>query len=470
MKNQKQQKISVGMLSLGCPKTLVDSELVLGHLNHEHFQMAEHISNCDIAFLNTCAFIEDAKQESINRILELIELKREGKVGAIVVLGCLFQRYPKELSTELKEVDAFLGTGEYAKVPEIAERLRSNVLHEPSQRQIEQKEKYFEPFTAIGKPGFMYTSQNHRIALTPAHFRYLKVSEGCDHTCSFCTIPSFRGKHRSRLIADIVREAEDLAKAGCKEIVLTGQDTTHYGKDYSNQFLLPELLQSLSSISGIEWVRILYAYPSFVTDSLIQAIGKVPKVCHYLDMPLQHISDPILIAMRRGVTKKRTIDLVERLRGVIPDLALRTTFIVGFPGETDLQFRELLEFMEQFQFERVGIFTYSQEEGTSAGQMANQIPEKIKRQRFAQAMELQQEISKSNNQKWIQKTLEVVIDEASEDNLSLYHARSYMDAPEVDGMVLVKVRDSSKKLSPGEFIKVRITGAQEYDLTAELIE
>ncbi|PIQ87231.1 MAG: 30S ribosomal protein S12 methylthiotransferase RimO [Candidatus Omnitrophica bacterium CG11_big_fil_rev_8_21_14_0_20_45_26] len=459
------RQISVGMLSLGCPKTLVDSELVLGQLNRQQYKFAESVADCDIAFLNTCAFIEDSKQESIDRILELVELKKTGHVRAIVVLGCLFQRYPDVLSREFKEVDAFVGTGDYAKIPAVIERIRQKFLK--SENGIS-KTKPFIPFTEIGRPGFMYTAQQNRIALTPNHFRYVKVSEGCDHQCSFCTIPSFRGKHRSRPIDDIVREVKTLASVGAKEIVLTGQDTTHFGKDYSGEFLLPKLLQELNQIEGIEWIRILYAYPIFVGQKLINAIAALPKVCHYLDMPLQHISDDILKSMRRGVGKDRTVQLVQKIRKAVPDMALRTTFIVGYPGETDKHFEELLDFMQESMFERLGIFMYSQEEDTPAALLEAQIPKTVKQERFDRAMQLQQEISHANNQKWLGKRLQVMIDEPSNDEKNVFIGRTFMDAPEVDGLVFVRV-SANQQLQPGQFVPVLVTGSQAYDLTADLV-
>ncbi len=464
----KSRKPSVGMLSLGCPKTLVDSELILGQLDAHKYRMAPQIADCDIAFLNTCAFIEDSKKESIDRILELIELKKEGHIKALVVLGCLVQRYPDELMKQLKEVNVFLGTGEYGKIKEVTDQLAKELGFADVGEEKNISGEYFEPFTSVGRPGFMYDSSHRRVALTPKHFRYIKVSEGCDHHCSFCTIPSFRGKHRSRPIEDIIREANILAKEGTKEIVLTGQDTTHYGKDFSGKFLLPDLLQALSQISGIEWIRILYAYPLFVNDKLIEAIANTPKVCHYLDMPLQHISDSILKSMKRGVGKAPTVNLVKRLRVGVPDLSLRTTFIVGYPGETDAEFEELLEFMNDFKFERLGVFTYSQEEDTPAGEMPNQIEKKIKQKRFVRAMELQQKISKENNDKLLGKELKVLIDQESDGTPHTYLGRSYMDAPEVDGMVLV--RSGTRKLKPGDFVNAKINGALEYDLTAELVK
>lgn len=455
-------KIKVGMLSLGCPKTLVDSELVLGGLDRSKYDLAPSIADCDIAFLNTCAFIEDSKKESVNRILELIELKTEGRIQALVVLGCLYQRYPEALPKEFKEVNAFLGTGEYARVGEIVEKLSDEIVERKKQGGFRKKKSY-EPFTAIGKPGFLYHAGNSRVALTPYHFRYLKISEGCDHHCTFCTIPSFRGKHRSRPMEDIFDEAKELAKLGCKEIVLTGQDTTHYGKDHSGQFLLPELLSGLSEIDGIEWVRVLYAYPLFVNDRLIEAIASTPKVCHYLDMPLQHINDEILQSMKRGVGKDRTIALIKRFRNRIPDLAIRTTFIVGYPGETEKQFEELLQFMEEIKFERLGVFTYSQEENTPAALLPKQVAPKVMRKRLEKAMLLQQKISYNNHQNYIGKTLQVLIDECDSKQKNTFVGRSYMDAPDIDGTVFVK---TEKILKPGDFITVKVTQANEYDLTA----
>jgi len=465
--NSTGKRLSVGMLSLGCPKTLVDSELVLGQLEKTRYKMASHISNCDIAFLNTCAFIEDSKQESIDRILELLELKKRGDIRALVVLGCLFQRYPDKLAKEFKNVDAFIGTGDYAKIPDVVGKITEKLVT-PSNVLWRGSVKRFEPFTEIGKPGFMYTANQHRVALTPKHFRYVKISEGCDHTCSFCTIPSFRGKHRSRPVQDVVDEVERLAREGAREIVLTGQDTTHYGRDFSGEFLLPELLRAISAIDKIEWVRILYAYPSFVTTKLMETIASEQKVCSYLDVPLQHISDDILLRMKRGINKARTVKLIKALRQHVPDIAIRTTFIIGFPGETDKHFEELLDFMRDSQFERLGIFRYSQEEETPAGVMGGQISEAVKEKRFEKAMLLQQEISKANNAKWIDKKLRIMIDGESEDEKELFFGRTYMDAPEVDGLVYIKA-GKGKKWLPGDFVNVRVSGAQEYDLSAECL-
>ena len=449
---KKAKRISVGMLSLGCPKTLVDSELVLGILDKSRYQIAERITDCDIALLNTCSFINEAKQQSIDHILDLAELKKEGRIKALVVLGCLVQRYQKELEQELGEVDAFIGTGDYQAL--------NSVLDQVVQR---------KRISYVGHaPGFLYTSQFDRVPLTPRYTRYVKISEGCDHVCSFCTIPTFRGKHRSRELQDVVCEARRLVELeGARELVLTGQDTTYFGRDTERKFLLPKLLEELNKINGVRWIRLLYAYPSCVTDELIEAINSLDKVCHYLDMPLQHISDSILASMRRGMTKRSTYALIEKLRTRIPDLAIRTTFIVGYPAEGEKEFVELLEFMKWARFERLGIFVYSHEEGSHAATLDQQIPQAIKERRFDGGMRLQQQISKENNERLIGKTFPILIESRDEKNSDMYQGRSYLDAPEVDGLVYV---NSAKIIKTGSFVKVKIKDTLEYDLVGEVLE
>ncbi|MBI3317170.1 MAG: 30S ribosomal protein S12 methylthiotransferase RimO [Candidatus Omnitrophica bacterium] len=443
----KPKPVRIGMMSLGCPKTLVDSEVILGKLNRVKYKLVPSVADCDVALLNTCAFIQDAQQESIDRILELVELKKEKQIRGVIVMGCLVQRFPKALQAELGEVDAFIGSGEYAKIPEIVDR-------------VSEGSRVF----SVGRPGYLSTSLETRVALTPGHYRYLKISEGCDHICTFCVIPRFRGKHRSRTISDVLKEAQRLADEGAKELILTGQDTTYFGRDTEGKFLLPELLKELDKIKGPEWIRLLYAYPACVTRDLMEVIQSSSKICHYLDMPLQHASDRMLQAMKRGITKRRTLDLLREFRSVVPDLAIRTTFIVGFPGETQEDFNELLEFMKEIRFERLGIFQYSQEEGSAAGRLPDQIPEKIKEERWNQAMQLQQEISLRNNQSLLRKTFKVLIEEKSEKKGEGWIGRSYMDAPEVDGNVFV---NSSKSLQIGQFYPVTITSTREYDLVGE---
>lgn len=440
-------------MSLGCPKTLVDSELVLGLLDQRRYRIAEHISNCDIALLNTCAFIQEAKQESIDHILNLVELKKEGRIKALVILGCLVQRYQKELAKELKEVDAFIGTGDYDALNSVLDQV------------IQQKRISF-----VGHgPGFLYSSAIERIPLTPRYTRYIKISEGCDHVCSFCTIPLFRGKHRSRDLRDIVCEAERLVDQGARELVLTGQDTTYFGRDTENKFLLPQLLTALDAIKGLKWIRLLYAYPSCVTDELIETIRSQAKICHYLDLPLQHISDSILNSMKRGMTRRSTYALIQKLRRQIPDLAVRTTFIVGYPGEGEREFQELLEFIDEARFERLGLFTYSREDGSEAARLDRQVPEAVKEKRFHEAMALQQRISRSNNERLIGKTLSILIEGREEPDPHVYRGRSYMDAPEVDGLVYVRVPNGIV-LREGEFVLSKIEGAAHYDLRATYLK
>ncbi len=464
------KKLRVGLLSLGCPKTLVDSELVLGKLDPGRYLLSDTVTRCDIAVLNTCAFIQDAQQESIDQILRLIELKKEGEIKKIVVLGCLTQRFLPALQTELKEVDAFVGTGEYSKIPEILERVGEG-----------------QGISTVGTPGYLYTSGEKRVSLTPHFYRYLKISEGCDHTCAFCVIPQFRGKHRSRSLDDVVKEAEQLVKEGARELILTGQDTTFFGYDLHGRYLLPELLRRLNAIPKLRWLRVLYAYPSLVTDELIEALATLGKVCHYLDMPLQHINDKILKSMRRGTTRDATRRLIKKLRARIPDLAIRTTFIVGYPGETEKEFRELLDFMEEAHFERLGIFTYSQEEGSPAGSLPGQIPEKTKRRRLEEGMLLQQKISRENNSRLIGKTLEILV-EGRDEAAQHWFGRTFMDAPEVDGRVVLRnpaleiasrgfaaPEDVSAPpprnngLKAGAWVSAQITETEEYDLVGQIV-
>ncbi|MBI4358722.1 MAG: 30S ribosomal protein S12 methylthiotransferase RimO [Candidatus Omnitrophica bacterium] len=447
------RRVSVGMLSLGCPKTLVDSELILGMLDQNRYEVAEHVTDCDIALLNTCAFINEAKEESLDHILNLAELKREGRIKALVVLGCLVQRYPKELEKELREVDAFMGTGDYRELNHVLDQV------------VDEKR-----ISYVGHaPGFLYTAQIGRLPLTPLHTRYIKISEGCDHICSFCTIPSFRGRHRSRGLDDVVSEARHLVKEGARELVLTGQDTTYFGRDTEKKFLLGALLQELNKIEKLRWIRILYAYPSCVDEALIETIGSLQKVCHYLDMPLQHVSDSILRSMRRGMTKKSTYALIGKLRRKIPNLALRTTFIVGYPGEREGEFRELLGFMEFARFDRLGLFTYSQEDESDAALLDHQVPERIKEKRFREGMQLQQRISKENNERLVGRTLSILIEGADEKHPHLYFGRSYMDAPEVDGLVYVRA-PKEVRLNQGDFVRAKVIGAKEYDLSAAYLE
>ena len=436
------------MISLGCPKTLVDSEILLGKIPRGQYSLAPNVEQSDVVLLNTCSFIEAAQKESLDSIRSLLKMKKDKKIKSVIVLGCMVQKFPEELQAEFEEVDAFVGTGEYDKLADVLQM-------------VAEGDKVF----TMDEPGYLSTADELRVALTPPHSRYLKISEGCDHICSFCTIPSFRGKHRSRTISDVVAEASRLVKEGAKEIILTGQDTSFFGRDLSGKFQLPELLSELDQVKGLEWLRLLYVYPSCVDKKMIEAMAQTKKLCHYLDMPLQHASDAMLTAMRRGITKRRTRDLIQQFRETIPGLVIRTTFIVGFPGETDQDFQELLDFMREMKFERVGIFKYSNEASSHSATLPNQVAEKIKERRFHETMLLQQEISLENQQKWIGKKLRVLIEEPIAKSKNQYRGRSYMDAPEVDGSVIVK---SAALLPVGEFCEVLVRSVDPYDLHAEI--
>jgi ribosomal protein S12 methylthiotransferase len=449
-RTQLSKPISVGMLSLGCPKTLVDSELILGFLDKNKYYVAKRIEDCDIAILNTCSFIKDAKKESIDHILRLSELKRKGRIKAIVVLGCLVQRYLSELEEELGEVDGFLGTSDYNRINEVLDRVTEN------------KRIVFKN----SNPGFVQPPDAERISLSSSHTRYLKISEGCDRSCSFCTIPSFRGKHRSRELSEIVAEAKELVARGARELVLIGQDTTYFGYDRKRKFELPKLLKVLDEIDGLHWIRVLYTYPSLVSDELIETIQRSKKMCHYLDIPLQHASDSVLRAMRRQTTQKSIYDLIEKLRTKIPDLAIRTAFIVGFPGEGENEFRELLNLIQFAKFDRLGLFVYSNEEGTPAAKLKKQVSERIKLKRFHEGMALQQSISRANHQKWLGKTIEVLIENKEKGKHNIWKGRSYMDAPEIDGSVFVTV-PANIQLKNGIFVTAKVNRAREYDLIAD---
>lgn len=446
-------KCRIGMLSLGCPKTLVDSELILGKLDPSRYAISDSVVDCDVALVNTCAFIREAQEESIDQILKLVELKRTGAIGKLIVLGCLPQRFLPELQSELKEVDAFVGTGEYTKISVILNKVVSG-----------------NRVTEVGTPGYLYTSAERRISLGTVYSRYLKLSEGCDHACSFCVIPSFRGPYRSRTVEDVVEEAAGLVEEGAREVILTGQDTTFFGYDLGGRYLLPKLLRQLNAIPKLKWIRILYAYPSLVGNELIEAIAALDKVCHYLDVPFQHVNDRILQSMCRGTTHRSICRLIDNLRQRIPDLAIRTTFIVGYPGETEREFAELLNFLEEFHLERVGIFTYSPEEGSPAFALPAQLPVQIKRRRLEAAMRMQQAVSRWNNQRLMGRDFEVLVEE-KDDRLGWWLGRTYMDAPEVDGTVRFFEEPTlaeGRSLKPGDFVSVEINEAREYDLVGKI--
>ena len=421
------EKVSV--ITLGCAKNTVDSERLLRQLQLNNLDLRANPSEADTVIINTCGFIEAAKEESINTIMNSVASKNSGITKRIFVAGCLSQRYKDDLQKEIPEVDMYFGTEDYEKiVKELGGELKQNLLGE-------------------------------RVLSIPSHTAYLKISEGCDHPCSFCAIPLMRGLHRSKSIEDLVMETEFLARNNTKELVLIAQDTTDYGKDLYNKRNISELLARLSEVKEIEWIRLMYAYPSRFPVDLIDEIKNNEKICKYIDIPLQHISDNILKSMRRGITTRQTRELLSLLREEIPELVLRTTFIVGYPGETEKEFQELCDFVEKFKFEKMGTFTYSLEENTESYKLGDPVPDEVKKARQNRLMEIQREISAEKNRELIGKKLKVLVESKEGD---FYVGRSYRDAPEVDGEVLVNSNDTN--IIPGNFYFAEVYDSDEYDL------
>lgn len=428
-------KTKINLITLGCSKNVVDSERLLKQLEANNFELSEDPLDAEAVIINTCGFIDAAKEESINTILNAVALKKKGKIKKVIVSGCLSERYANDLKNEIPEVDAFFGTEDY-----------EEILNEVG-----------------GK--FFYNLIGERLITTPSHIAYLKISEGCNNPCSFCAIPLMRGLHKSKPIDDLIKEAKFLARKNVKEIILIGQDTTDYGIDIYGKRNISELIKRLSDINGLEWIRLMYAYPSHFPEDLINEINSNPKVCKYIDLPLQHISDDVLKSMRRGITKKRTIELLYKLREKISDLVLRTTFIVGYPAETEKHFEELLSFVDEFKFERLGVFTFSIEENTVSYLLGDSIPKKIKVKRQKQLMKLQEEISYQKNLTLINKKLKVILDSKEAD---LFVARSYREAPEVDGEILISYDIENYKI--GNFFNVEIFDCNEHDIFAKFIK
>ena len=440
--------MNILFVSLGCDKNLVDSEVMLGLLaNHGH-QMVDSEEDADVIVVNTCCFINDAKEESIQTILEMAEYKKTGSIKALIVTGCLAQRYKQEIMDEIEEVDAVLGTTSYDKIVEVIDEAL-------------QGHKSLELTDIDALP----TVESKRLVTTGGHFAYLKIAEGCDKHCTYCIIPKIRGNFRSVPMERLIKEARDLVEQGVKEIILVAQETTLYGVDLYGKKSLHVLLKELCKIGGLRWIRILYCYPEEITDELIQVMKEEDKICNYLDIPIQHASDGVLKRMGRRTSKQQLIDTVNKLREEIPDIALRTTLITGFPGETEEQHEELMEFVDEMEFDRLGVFTYSPEEDTPAATMPDQIEESVKEDRQAELMELQQEIAFDLAERMIGKEV-IVMFEGKVADENVYVGRTYMDAPNVDGLIFV---ETNEELMSGDFAKVRITGALEYDLIGELI-
>ncbi len=434
-------------ISLGCDKNLADSEEMLGLLTARGHEIVDDETQADAIVINTCCFIKDAKEESVETILEMAEYKKTGSCHALVVTGCMAQRYQKEIIQEVPEVDAVLGTTSYGDIVKALEEAVAG--------------NHFEEFRDID---YLPDTGSKRVLTTGGHFGYLKIAEGCDKHCTYCIIPKLRGRFRSVPMERLIAQAEDMAEQGVKELILVAQETTVYGKDLYGKKSLHILLKKLCEIRGIRWIRILYCYPEEIYDELIETIRDEKKICHYLDIPIQHASDRILKRMGRRTSKQELIDIVGKLRKEIPDIVLRTTLITGFPGETEEDHEELKEFVDEMEFDRLGVFTYSPEENTPAAEMADQVPEEVKEERRDELMELQQEISYDRGQDRIGQELLVMIEGKVADE-SAYIGRTYGDAPKVDGYIFVQ---TGELLMTGDFAKVRVTGALEYDLIGVL--
>ena len=440
--------MNILFISLGCDKNLVDSEVMLGLLDKKGYLIVDSEEDADIIVVNTCCFIHDAKEESIQTILEMAEYKKEGKLKALIVTGCLAQRYQQEIIDEIPEVDAVLGTTSYDHIVEaVEEALAGNghVVLEDVDALPDVKEK--------------------RLVTTGGHYAYMNIAEGCDKHCTYCIIPKLRGNYRSVPMEKLLAEAKALADQGVKELILVAQETTVYGKDLYGEKSLHKLLRELCKISKIQWIRILYCYPEEIYDELIQTIKEENKVCHYLDLPIQHASDAVLKRMGRKTSKAQLVEIIEKLRKEIPDISLRTTLITGFPGETQEQHEELKDFVDEMEFDRLGVFTYSPEEDTPAATMTEQIPEEVKEDRQAELMELQQEIAFDLAEDMVGREVLVMIEGKVADE-NAYVGRTYKDAPNVDGLIFI---NTDEELMSGDFARVRVTGALEYDLIGELI-
>ena len=434
-------------ISLGCDKNLVDTEKMLGLLGHEGYSFVDDETVADIIVVNTCCFIGDAKEESINTILDMARMKEEGQCKALIVTGCLAQRYKEEITTEIPEVDAVLGTTSYE---EIAKAVKTALGGE--------KMHVFESIDAPVSPA------TDRLVTTGGHYAYLKIAEGCDKRCTYCIIPYLRGKFRSVPMEQLIHEAEELAEKGVKELILVAQETTLYGKDLYGEKKLPELLKRLAAIDGIQWIRLQYCYPEEITDELIETIKTEEKICNYLDIPIQHASDAILKRMGRRTNNAQLRELIAKLRREIPDIALRTTLISGFPGETEEDHEILMEFVDEMEFERLGVFAYSAEEDTPAYNFPNHVPDEVKEERRAEIMELQQDIAFEKSENMKGRVLEVMIEGKVADE-NAYVGRTYMDSPNVDGLIFV---NTGYSLMSGDFARVRVTGALDYDLIGEV--
>lgn len=444
----------ISITSLGCSKNLIDSEQMRGLLKEAGYELWENEEDADVIIVNTCAFIEAAQTESIECILELAAYKKHGKAKALIVTGCLAQRYKEQVIREIPEVDAVVGVNEYDKIVDVIKSLDEGGEHPENIKRISCSDLPME------------CGELPRERTTPEYTAFLKIAEGCDNRCTYCVIPYIRGRYRSRKMEDIVAEAEKMAADGVKELIVIAQDTTRYGKDIYGEYKLPELLQKLCRVDGIEWVRVHYCYPELVTDELIEVIAKEDKICNYLDIPIQHCSDGVLKRMGRRTNKAQIIELIKKLRERIPDIVIRTTLLVGFPGETDEDFEELREFVEETKFDRLGVFAYSREEDTPAYDMPDQVDEEVKEERRDLIMLIQSGISEELNEAKRGSVQRVLVEDKDE-IIKSYYGRTYADSTEVDGKVFFK---SDKRVKPGDFVNVRIDSNLEYDLFGVMID
>lgn len=439
--------LKIALESLGCSKNLVDAEIMMGILNRKGYKFVGDFSQADIILVNTCGFIESAKQESIDTILELAQYKINGNLKILIVTGCLAQRYSQELKSEIPEIDAIVGTGSYQQIDEII-------------KELEEEKKII----SLNDIEFAFNEELPRYITTPNHMAYLKIGEGCDNHCTYCIIPKLRGKYRSRKIEDIIKEAKDLVNHGVKELVVIAQDTTKYGFDLYNREMLPTLLEELAQIEEIKWIRIMYSYPESISEELVMVMKKYDNICNYFDMPIQHASNKVLKLMNRHTTKEDILSKIQMIRKHIPDATIRTTIIVGFPGETQEDFNEVVEFIKQVKFDRLGAFTYSREEDTPADKLPNHLEEDVKEQRKNKLMLEQQKISQNLNENKVGNIYEVLVEEQIEDKV--YIGRTQGDAEEIDSIVYIK---SKNQLSIGHFVKVKINKALEYDLIGDVL-
>ncbi len=435
-------------VSLGCDKNLVDTEMMLGLLNKDGYSFTDDENEADIIVINTCCFINDAKEESVNTILEMAELKKTGKCKALIVTGCMAQRYKQEIIDEIPEVDGILGTSTYDEISAVLKKALGG----------EHGVSCFHDLNALPEV------QTERMLTTGGHYAFLKIAEGCDKHCTYCIIPSLRGNYRSVPMERLLKEAESLAEKGVRELILVAQETTLYGVDLYGKKMLPELLHRLAQIAGIYWIRIQYCYPEEITDELIETIRTEEKVCHYLDIPIQHASDNVLRRMGRRTNQAQLREMISKLRTAIPDIALRTTMIAGFPGETDEDHEEVMRFVDEMEFERLGVFAYSAEEDTPAAAFPDQIDQEVKEERRDEIMELQQEIAFEKSESMVGRVLDVMIEGKVADEPA-YVGRTYMDAPGVDGYIFV---NTGEAMMSGDFVRVKVTGSSDYDLIGEV--